>query len=55
MGNQVLDQKQLKSDQFTTNYSKFLQNVGEKNESKLSQEEFKRAEGLYNARRMPKR
>ena len=50
MGNQVLDQKQLKSDQFTANYSKFLQNVGEKNESKFSQEEFKRAEGLYNAR-----
>ncbi|HAV01295.1 MAG TPA: hypothetical protein DCW47_08930, partial [Lachnospiraceae bacterium] len=50
MGNQVLDQKQLKSDQFTANYSKFLQNVGEKNESKLSQEEFNRAEGLYNAR-----
>ena len=50
MGNQVLDQKQLKSDQFTANYSKFLQNVGEKNESKLSQEEYIRAEGLYNTR-----
>ncbi len=49
MGNQVIDQKQLKSDQFTTNYSKFLENVNE-NQSGLSTEEYTRAQGLYNNR-----
>ena len=49
MGNQLLDQKQLKNDQFTTNYSKFLENVKE-NQSGLSSEEYDRAKGLYNER-----
>ena len=49
MGNQLLDQKQLKNDQFTENYSKFLENV-EENKSGLSSEEYDRAKGLYNKR-----